>query len=169
MSGSREIQQLVELLDDPKEFNLKTNIINIFLLEQNQPAQNQVQANEVEGDDVKGENVDKDSKGTVEAKDEIEEGEVLNDDEAANEDEDDDSEAEIETPRRRGGKKKSKVDVDKIPVALQLRTDKGPDISKYYVIEQENAFEDEANMDEEGNEDDEHRSYEYFTFGKGRR
>lgn len=158
VSHTHDIQRLVELLDDASELYLKKNIINLFLLEQ-PPAV--AQAQELEEETMGANEV------MVQVKDD-------DDDEHYDEAEgaaDERSEGEVPDSRLRSdGKKKSGAkDTDNVPVALMLRTDKGPDISKYYVIEQENAFEDEANAEADDNEDDDHRSFEYFTFGKGRR
>jgi hypothetical protein len=54
------------------------------------------------------------------------------------------------------------------PVALKLITSKGPDIESTYVISRENAFESEV-MGSDIEENDDIRSYEYFTFSKGKK
>ena len=158
ISNTRDIQRLAELLDDASELNLKMNIVNLFLLEQPPPA---AQPQDAEEDAAN------DNQMIVQGKDDEEE-ELDDSGEAAAAAEERSEENPLES--KIDNKKKSSIkDSDNVPVALMLRTDKGPDISKYYVIEQENAFEDEADVETGENEDDEHRSFEYFTFGKGKR
>jgi len=160
VSTAREIQNLIELLDAPSEHDLKTTLVNLFILEQ----QKLQQSNAAEISD--NQEVIKDINPTSQSVDD--EASAANERSEDGDSEQDQSYEEVRTPK--GGKKGRKSETGaNVPFALKLLTSKGPDISKNYVIEQENAFEGDANVENEGNEDDEQRSFEYFTFSKGRK
>lgn len=71
-----------------------------------------------------------------------------------------------------------KVNVDIVPVALKLLTNKGVDISPVYVIQQESVFEDPGDEDIEYNNNNDQDGdggdimvspNEFFTFSKSRK
>ena len=65
--------------------------------------------------------------------------------------------------------KNLKKGVDLVPTSMRLMTQKGQDISPVYMIQNEVVFEEEATDPVDGDEEEEERVNEYFTFNKGRK
>jgi hypothetical protein len=169
VADMRQVQLLVDLLDAPSEAGLRTSLVTIFLMEQQQLQQLQSKGCPDLADNARVSENDEDvsKKSNGEGEEVGVEGEE-GDGEEQGEEEDEEEEEEGGT-RRKGKKGKGGASFDNVPVALKLLTSKGVDIPKTFRIEKESAFEYNVLAEEDDFEDDEQRSYEYFTFSKGRR